>query len=142
MTFIWQHRVRFHEVDLQGYLFNSRYLELVDVAFTEYVRHLGFPYLDLMDSGSDPSVVKAALEFHRPARFEDLLDIRVRCVRVGTSSFDIHSRFLKGAVEAASATLVYVNVDVATDSSRPLPRSFAEALTRDAADANTEQEMT
>lgn len=142
MTFIWHHRVRFHEVDLQGYLFNSRYLELVDVAFTEYVRHLGFPYLDLRNSGSDPSVVKADLEFRHPSRFEDLLDIHVHCVRVGRSSFDVHSRFLSGAVEAASATLVYVNVDVATDSSRPLPQSFSEALTRDAAEADTQQEMT
>ncbi len=141
MTFIHTHRVRFHEVDLQGYLFNSRFLELADVAFTEYVRHLGFPYLDLMDAGSDPSVVKATVEFHRPARFEDVLEAHVQSLRVGTSSFDIRTTILRQGTPVATTDLVYVNVEAAAERSRPLPQGFAEALRADVAAVASPQEI-
>ncbi len=84
---VLRHRVRHYEADAQGFLFNSRYLELADAGMTEYLRGLGFPYLDLVASGVDPSVVSAQLQFRAPARFEDILAVSVRCVRVGTASF-------------------------------------------------------
>ncbi|HSC71381.1 MAG TPA: acyl-CoA thioesterase, partial [Candidatus Methylomirabilis sp.] len=34
-------RVRYSEIDVQGIVYNSRYLEYVDVALTEYFRAMG-----------------------------------------------------------------------------------------------------
>jgi len=124
----YQHRVRYHEADAQGYLFNARYLELADVAMTEFFRALGWPYADLLASGIDPSVVSAALTFSKPARFDDLLDITARCIRVGTSSFGLDVHVARGADVIATIQLVYVNVDAAAATSRPLPDSLAQAL--------------
>ncbi len=39
---VLRHRVRYHEADAQGSLFNSRYLELADDATTEFFRVLGW----------------------------------------------------------------------------------------------------
>lgn len=72
MTVVYRHRVRYHEADAQGFLFNSRYLELADVALTEFFRALGWPYQKLVAAGVDPSVVKATIEYKTPARFEDV----------------------------------------------------------------------
>lgn len=63
---LYQHRVRNHEVDSQGFLFNSRYLEIADVAMTEFFRSIGWPYPKLVAEGTDPSVVSAVLSFKSP----------------------------------------------------------------------------
>src|SRR5512147_1599801 len=81
-------RVRYSEIDGQGIVYNSRYLEYVDVALTEYFRALGFQYQELVEEhGFDPSLVKATIEFRRAARFDELLQIRARVEAVGRTSF-------------------------------------------------------
>jgi acyl-CoA thioester hydrolase len=128
---VYRHRVRYHEADAQGFLFNSRFLELADVAMTEYFRALGFPYLALVAAGADPSVVRADLTFMAPARFEDDLSVSATCVRVGTSSFVLAMEVWRDHSRLAELTLTYVNVDPVSATSRPLPEPVAEALVRD-----------
>ena len=122
------HRVRYHETDAQGYMFNSRYLEIADVAMTEYFRLLGLPYLELLAAGADPSVVQASVGFRQPARFEDELDVYVSCPRVGRTSFELHTELLKDQDVVASMDLTYVNVDAAQARPRVLPAQVAELL--------------
>lgn len=128
MTHVHRHRVRHYEADAQGFLFNSRYLELADVAMTEYFRRLGFPYRDLVAGGVDPSVASARLDFMAPARFEDVLDLDVRCEHVGRSSFTLTTTISRASSPVARTTLVYVNVDAVTASSRSLTAEVAGAL--------------
>jgi acyl-CoA thioester hydrolase len=122
------HRVRYHEVDTQGFLFNSRYLELSDVAMTEFFRELGWPYAKLVEGGTDPSVVSARQTFLSPARFDDVLDVDVVCRRVGTSSFQLDMLVERDGTKIAEIELVYVNVDAETARSRPLPEDVVQAL--------------
>ncbi|MEB3370530.1 acyl-CoA thioesterase [Saccharopolyspora mangrovi] len=126
---VHSHRVRYHEVDLQGYLFNARYLEIADVAMAEYFRSLGWTYQELNRAGMDPSVVSANLRFASPARFDDVLDVVARCNRVGNSSFDLEFTISSGSREIATAELAYVNVDAAQARARPIPPSVRTAMT-------------
>jgi acyl-CoA thioester hydrolase len=128
MTRVMTHRVRYHEADGQGFLFNGRYLEIADVAMTEFFRGLGFDYREMVAGGMDPSVVSAALTFRSPARFDDLLDVDVRCTRVGSSSFELETLLSRDAQPLAEMRLVYVNVDAATARSRPLPSAIERRL--------------
>lgn len=123
------HQVRYHETDAQQFLFNSRYLEIADVAMAEFFRYLGWPYPALLDRGLDPSVVSASLTFHRPARFDDFITFEVRCPRLGRTSFDLHHRVLRDGEELGTLQLTYVNVDPRLARSRPLPPDIAAALT-------------
>ncbi|MFE9445306.1 thioesterase family protein [Streptomyces sp. NPDC006602] len=126
--FTHTHRVRNHEVDTQGFLFNSRYLELADVAMTEFFRELGWPYAKLVEGGTDPSVVSARQTFQSPARFDDVLDVDVACRRVGTSSFQLDMAVTRDGTKIAEIELVYVNVDAEAARSRPLPEDIAQGL--------------
>lgn len=128
MIFTHTHRVRYHETDAQSYLFNSRYLEIADVAMTEFFRHLGFSYADLNAAGVDPSVVAATLDFSVPAEFDDDLDFTVHCPRVGTSSFDLTHTVTRSGESIAAIRICYVNVDAQQHRSRPLPDTVAAAL--------------
>jgi acyl-CoA thioester hydrolase len=122
------HRVRYHEADNQGFLFNGRYLEIADVAMTEFFRSLGFDYREMVSGGMDPSVVSAALTFRTPARFDEVLDVHVTCSRVGSSSFELETLVTRDEQTVAEMRLVYVNVDPATARSRPLPSAIKRRL--------------
>jgi acyl-CoA thioester hydrolase len=124
----YTHHVRYHEVDGQDFLFNARYLEIADVAMTEYLRLLGWTYPQFQALGADPSVVQARLTFSAPARFDDRLDVDVACVRVGTSSFELHMAITREGTAIARVESVYVNVDAESATSRPLPDAIAARL--------------
>ena len=130
MTYAHTHRVRYHETDAQSYLFNSRYLEIADVAMTEFFRHLGWSYADLNAHGVDPSVVSAQLSFRAPAFFDDDLVFDVACARVGRTSFELEHTVTRNGEQLAGINIVYVNVDATEAAPRPLPADVAEALTR------------
>lgn len=124
-------RVRYSEIDRQGIVYYSRYLEYVDVALSEYFRALGFPYQELVEQhGFDPSVVKATLEFKRAARFDELLRIQARVVAIGRTSFTMDFEIAReaGGEVVASVQIVYVNFDKATQASRPIPESVRRRI--------------
>lgn len=128
MTPMYRHRVRYHEVDQQGFLFNGRYFEIADVAHTEFIRQLGWTYPELNAVGVDPSVVHVEADFMAPARFDDVLEVRAECLRVGRSSFVIRTSIVLADAEVAEITITYANMDAAAGSSRPLPPLVVEAL--------------
>ena len=86
MSVVYSHRVRYHEVDQQGYLFNGRYLKIADVAMVEFFRSLGFHYDALIAGGTDPSLVKTEVTFSAPAHFDDLLEADVTARRSAPSA--------------------------------------------------------
>jgi acyl-CoA thioester hydrolase len=132
-AFQFAHRVRYQETDAQSFAFNSRFLEWADVAMVEFFRDLGWSYRQMAATGFDPSVVTTTLTFARPVRFDDLITIEVRCTRVGNSSFDLEFIILRNAEKVADVATTYVNVDVASERSAPIPAPIAELLRREAA---------
>jgi acyl-CoA thioester hydrolase len=124
-------RVRYSEVDRQEIVYYSRYLEYVDVAFTEYFRAVGFNYQELVDQhGFDPSVVKATLEYKRPARFDESLQVHARVVAIGRTSFRMEFETVRDpdGEPIVSAQIVYVNFDKASQSSKPIPESIRRSI--------------
>lgn len=122
------HRVRYHEVDQQGFLFNGRYFEIADVAMTEFFRALGWSYAELNGRGVDPSVVHVDADFLAPASFDDVLDVSIRCDRVGSASFRLHTTVAVGARTVAELGITYANVDARLRTSTSLPDTVADAL--------------
>src|SRR6186713_2113143 len=75
-------RVWFSDTDAQGVVYYGRYLPYFDHARTEYHRHLGSLGLD----GAELVMRASTVEYHAPARFDDLLEIFVRVARIGRTS--------------------------------------------------------
>jgi acyl-CoA thioester hydrolase len=106
-------RVGFDETDAQGVVYYGRYLPYFDRARVEYLRHLG-----LLHAGpADREFVMRAnrVEYHAPARFDDLLEVYVRVERIGTSSavFQFAACDERGA-DLCTAEQVLVLIDRAT----------------------------
>ncbi len=122
-------RVRWAEIDAQKIVFNAHYLMYFDTAVAGYWRALALPYDESMASlGGDLYVRKATLEYHGSARYDDRLDIGMRCARVGNSSI----QFLGGVFRAdellVEGELIYVFADPHTQTSRPVPAALREIL--------------
>ena len=118
-------RVRWAEVDMQAIVFNGHYLTYFDVAFTEYWRATGLPnVVEQAADGRELFARKATIEYLAPARFDDVLEIGVRCAAIGRSSLrfalEIHRGAGDDAMHLISGELVYVYADTALRKGVPL----------------------
>lgn len=124
-------RVRWSEVDPQAVVFNARYLDYADIAVTEYwraVRDAG-----LWDTGPvECHVAKAEVNFRKPIRADEELDLMARTARFGTTSMttlvEIHGADTEDL--RASVELVAVHIDLSDHRPRPLPDSVRAALSQ------------
>jgi YbgC/YbaW family acyl-CoA thioester hydrolase len=120
--FVERSRVRWAEVDLQGIVFNGHYLMYFDTAVAGYWRALAMPYHDTMQAlQGDFYVRKATLEYEASARYDEQLEVGVRCAGIGTSSMRLHCAVFRGSQRLVHGELVYVFADPATQTSKPVP---------------------
>lgn len=123
-------RVRYSECDGQKVVFNARYGEYVDVAFTEFFRALGYAE----DGGTalpECQLVKQTTEWFAPSRNDELLELTVAAVAIGNTSFTVRTEFRHAgdpALRAQSET-IYVHVDATVWQKAPLPERLRRALT-------------
>jgi YbgC/YbaW family acyl-CoA thioester hydrolase len=115
-------RVRWAEVDLQKIVFNGHYLMYVDTAVAGYWRALALPYHDTMERlQGDLYVRKATLEYEGSARYDERLEVGIRCGRIGNSSMVFAAGVFRGEQVLVHGELVYVFADPHTQTSRPVP---------------------
>jgi acyl-CoA thioester hydrolase len=112
-------RVGFSDTDAQGIVYYGRYNPYFDLARVEYHRHLG-----PLAVGDAQFVMRAStVEYHAPARFDDLLECFVRASRIGRSSVTYEYAALRlpddTLMVVASQTLVLV--DLAARRPVPIP---------------------
>jgi YbgC/YbaW family acyl-CoA thioester hydrolase len=122
-------RVRWAEVDLQKIVFNAHYLMYFDTAITDYWRVLALPYEAAMhELGGDLYVKKSSLEFNGSARFDDQLDIGLKCARIGNSSMGFVGGIFRGHELLVTCELIYVFADPATQTAKPVPQALRDVL--------------
>jgi YbgC/YbaW family acyl-CoA thioester hydrolase len=120
--FLERLRVRWVEIDAQQIVFNGHYLTYFDTAIAGYWRALALPYVATMASfAGDLFVRKATLEYLGSARYDDVLEIGVRCARVGTSSMIFTGGAFRHDELLVSCALVYVFADPVAKVARPVP---------------------
>jgi YbgC/YbaW family acyl-CoA thioester hydrolase len=127
--FLERLRVRWAEVDLQKIVFNGHYLMYFDTAVAGYWRALALPYHETMAAlQGDLYVRKATLEYEASARYDDQLDVGIRCARIGNSSMVFEAAVFRGAQRLVHGELVYVFADPLTQTSRPVPQVLRDWL--------------
>ena len=115
-------RVRWVEVDMQKIVFNGHYLMYFDTAVADYWRALALPYeaaMQLLEG--DIFIKKTSVEYHASARYDDVLDIGMKCARVGNSSMLFTGAIFRGNELLITGELLYVFADPATQKSKPVP---------------------
>ena len=119
-------RVWFSDTDAQGVVYYGRYLPYFDHARTEYHRHLGRPSLE----GAEFVMRASNVEYHAPARFDDLVECFVRVSRIGRSSitYEVAAIELPDQTLMVTGTQTLVLIDQATRMPVEIPESVRKPI--------------
>ncbi len=124
-------RVYYEDTDAGGIVYHSRYLNFAERARTEFVRGLGIDQSRLMDEqGLAFAVRRCEVDFLRPARLDDRIEVQSTVTGVGGASMEIRQRLI---AVADGTELVHMAVRVACMSVRTgraarLPADLRETL--------------
>ena len=76
-------RVRYGETDQMGVVYHANYLSFFEIARTELIRLRGVAYSALEEDGLRLMVTEAAMQYHSPGRYDDVLAITARLTDSG-----------------------------------------------------------
>jgi acyl-CoA thioester hydrolase len=119
--------VWFSDTDAQGVVYYGRYLPYFDAARVEYHRHLDMLKLDL---GGELVMRAANIEYHAPARFDDLLEVFIRVARIGRTSvtYEMAAYRVDDDLLMVTATQTLVLVDLEERKACPMPDGVRERI--------------
>jgi acyl-CoA thioester hydrolase len=119
-------RVWFSDTDAQGVVYYGRYLPYFDHARTEYHRHLG----GVAVPGCEFVMRASAVEYHAPARFDDLIEAFVRVRRVGRTSmtYELAAERLPDETLMVTAQQTLVLIDVESRQPTPVPEALRATI--------------
>ena len=125
-------RVRFNEIDGQNIVFNAHYLVYADIGVTEYFRALGEgqPGAYFHQYGTDIREVHTEIDYHAPARLDELITIAARISRFGRNSFTVHCGIFRGAERLTDIEIDYAHIDLDSGGATALPGSFIAEVRR------------
>lgn len=102
-------RVYFEDTDAGGVVYYANYLKFAERARTEFLRSLGVESSRLMDEEGVSLVVRhCTLDYKRPARLDDQLEVRSRLLELGGAFFRAEQR-----IERDDGELVRLNLKLA-----------------------------
>lgn len=125
-----QIRVRYAETDGMGVVYYGNYLTWFEVGRTDLLRQLGESYREIEENERiHLPVVEAHCRYHKPARYDDLVDIVTRASRPSRArlQFDYELSRAQDGVLLASGTTLHVAVGWDGKPCR-LPRKLQELL--------------
>jgi acyl-CoA thioester hydrolase len=123
-------RVRYQDCDAQHVVFNARYSEYADLACFEFFRAALPRPTDGIDGTFECQTVRQTIEWKRPGRFDNVLEISIWTSHVGTTSFTLSAE-MRRAGEAdvlVTTETVYVHVDPKTFTKRAIEPQMRAAL--------------
>ena len=115
ITFSWPVRVYYEDTDWGGVVYHANVLRYMERARTEWLRALGFGQPALAAEHQGGVVVRSlALDFLKPARFDDLLEVSVELRDVGASRIELSQRIRRGREDLVAARVEIACVNTAT----------------------------
>lgn len=128
-AFDWTVRVYYEDTDTGGIVFYANYLKFFERARTEWLRALGVGQQELLDAEGAAFVVRSAsLDYHAPARLDDVLTIRTMVDKLGPASVRFTQQAWKDELLLTSASVKVGCVDLATMRPRSLPAIAADKM--------------
>ncbi len=127
----WFHvRVQFDHTDAQGRVFYANYFPIIDQARCAFWEGIGLTEDDTLQIEHETVIVHVEANYLGPAEFYDRLRIYVSAEELGRSSLRLTYRVVneRDGQEIFTARMVMVQVDLASEQSRPWSTRFREAI--------------
>lgn len=124
-----QVRVRYAETDQMGVVYYGNYATYLEVARVEAFRYLGLSYKAMEDMGIMMPVVEYKTKYIRPAKYDDLLTIKVRIPHMPSAKivflYELYNE--EGTLlNTAETTLVFISK--LTEKITNPPEEFSQSM--------------
>jgi acyl-CoA thioester hydrolase len=128
-------RVYYEDTDFTGVVYHANYLRYMERGRTNYLRLLGADHRALFEETEKEApgfafVVRSMnIDFLKPARMDDMLQILTEPAEVKGASITLHQRVLRGGelLVEASVRVAFVSAGRA----RPIPKPLRVAMNAD-----------
>lgn len=123
-------RIYFEDTDFSGVVYHGSYVRFFERGRTDFIRSLGIGH-DALDKGEHSgdgeglafTVRRMSLEFIRPARIDDVIEVITHAGELGGARIE-----LKQEIRRGDEVLVTANVTVALINRLGQPRRLPDAL--------------
>jgi acyl-CoA thioester hydrolase len=127
--FVWPVRVYYEDTDAAGIVYYANYLRYFERARTEWLRASGFEQTELATRHGVVFVVRSiAVDYLRPARFNDALDISVELGEVSASQISMLQRVVRGDDTLVEAVVRVVCVNLVAMKPVRIPKPLLEKI--------------
>jgi len=118
----WPVRVYWEDTDAGGVVYHASYIRYFERGRTEWLRALGWSQAQLAEEQKVLfSVVNLQIQYHRPARLDDLLETVTRARIAGGASLQFDQQLRRDGELVTSCTVLVACVDAASFTPRRLP---------------------
>jgi acyl-CoA thioester hydrolase len=118
-TFDFPLRVYFEDTDASGVVYHAHYVKFLERARTEWLRYLGFSNSELERKHKMNWVIaEIAVEFLKPARLDDSINISVAIENLGRVRCTFHQEIRRGEELLVKARVLVATVSA--DSFKPI----------------------
>ena len=122
-------RVYYEDTDSGAVVYYANYLKFMERARTEWLRALGFEQDELIRrEGVLFAVRSAKIEFLKPARFNDMLQVTAQVSRRGKASLTFAQEIRRDGLTLCEGEVKVACLDVATFAPRPIPESIGSKI--------------
>ncbi|HLX27296.1 MAG TPA: tol-pal system-associated acyl-CoA thioesterase [Casimicrobiaceae bacterium] len=122
-------RVYYEDTDAAGVVYYANYLRYMERARTEWLESLGFPLAAFeREHRVAFAVHHAEIDFLRPARLSDLLDVSVEARERGACRLVVAQQVSRDGVALVQATIALACVDAIRFRPARIPARLARAL--------------
>ena len=127
--FSWPVRVYYEDTDTGGVVYYANYLKFFERARTEWLRNFGLNQDKLaLEEGLIFVVRRALLDFVRPARLDDMLEVTVEPLKLAHVYVDLAQEARRGAQVLARAEVRVACLNRQNFKPVAMPRSLRDVL--------------
>ncbi|ADI30872.1 tol-pal system-associated acyl-CoA thioesterase [Methylotenera versatilis] len=127
--FSWPVRVYYEDTDAGGVVYHSNYLNFMERARTEWLRDLGYEQTVVKDELGVIIVVHSlSINFKKPARFNDMLEVRCELANVGRGSIEMAQTIICNGVELIQAHVKAAFVEAETFRPVAIPTAMKQDM--------------
>ncbi len=127
--FSWPARVYWEDTDGGGVVYYANYLKFLERARTEWLRACGFSQTDLVkDPGIIFVVTNLSIDYRRPARLDDALDISCEPEMDGSVCMRFAQQIRRGTEVLVEANVRVACLDAQSFRPKRIPAGIAAAL--------------
>ena len=128
-AFSWPVRVYYEDTDAGGIVYYANYLKFFERARTEWLRAVGAGHQAMLQAHGAIFVVKSSnVDFHAPARLDDMLKLTLDINKLGRASVVFAQQIWRGESLLTSAHVKVGCVDAHSMRPRALPDDAACAM--------------